>query len=198
MAITDGIAIDCSALQAAGGIKQICLRSFASDDVVAFSDAAGKHDITTITSGGGSTADWKLFEFKNETADLTINATKENGSTVFECGLTFMIPQINNTKMHELQTLLDTCMMAIVVTSNDEKLVLGLSHKYANSVTAPAKNQTFLNLASMEGGTGAAYSDQNGITVSLMARQFELPRQYDPASGAGLVVNTAALTATTT
>ena len=29
----------------------------------------------------------------------------------------------------------------------------------------------------MEGGTGAAYSDENGITVSLMARQFELPRE---------------------
>ncbi len=60
------------------------------------------------------------------------------------------------------------------------------------------KNQTFLNLASMEGGTGAAYSDQNGLTISLLARQFELPRQYDAASGAGLVVDTSALTATTT
>ena len=197
MAITDGIGIDCSALQAAGGIKQICLRSFADADAVTFSDAAGKHDVTKIVSGG-STADWKLFEFKNETANLTINATKENGSTLFECGLTFMIPQINNVKMHELQTLLDTCMMAIVVTSNDEKLVVGLSQKYSNSVTAPVKNQTFLNLASMEGGTGAAYSDQNGLTINLMARQFELPRQYDPATGAGLVVDTAALTATTT
>ena len=55
-----------------------------------------------------------------------------------------------------------------------------------------AKSQTFLNLSTMEGGTGAAYSDQNGLTVNLMARQFELPREY-----AGTVtVNTAALTAT--
>ncbi len=198
MAIDNGIAIDCSALQTAGGIKQICLRSFASADAVSFNNDAGKHDVTKIVDTGGSTATWKLFEFKNETADLTVNATKENGSTVFECGLTFMIPQINNVKMHELQAMLNTCMMAIVVTSNDEKLVLGLSEKYANSVTAPEKNQTFLNLASMEGGTGAAYSDQNGLTISLMARQFELPRQYDPASGAGLVVNTSTLTATTT
>jgi len=108
-----------------------------------------------------------------------------------------MIPQINNSRMHELQTMLDTCMMAIVVTTNDEKLVIGLSEKYANE-DVPAKNQTFLNLASMEGGTGAAYSDENGITVNLMARQFELPRQYDPATGAGLVIDTSALTATTT
>jgi len=197
MAIDTGIGVDCTALQSTGGIKQICLRSFASDDDVTFDNGVGKHDVTKIVSGGGSTANWFVFEFKNETAALTINATKENGSTAFECGLSFMIPQINNSRMHELQTMLDTCMMAIVVTTNDEKLVIGLSEKYANE-DVPAKNQTFLNLASMEGGTGAAYSDENGITVNLMARQFELPRHYDPATGAGLVIDTSALTATTT
>tara|TARA_R100001230_G_scaffold18237_1_gene8821 strand:- start:483 stop:1076 length:594 start_codon:yes stop_codon:yes gene_type:complete len=196
MAIDNGIAVDCSALQSTGGIKQICLRSFASGDAVTYSNAAGKHDVTKIVDSGGSTADWKVFEFKNETAALNITATKENGSTVFECGLEFMLPQINNTKMHELQTMLNTCMMAIVVTTNDEKLVVGLSEKYGNEDVI-SRNQTFLNLSGMEGGTGAAYSDENGLTISLMARQFELPRQYDPASGSGLVVDTSALTATT-
>ena len=196
MAIDNGIAIDCSALQSTGGIKQICLRSFASGDAVTYSNAAGKHDVTKIVDSGDSTADWKVFEFKNETAALNITATKENGSTVFECGLEFMLPQINNTKMHELQTMLNTCMMAIVVTTNDEKLVVGLSEKYGNEDVI-SRNQTFLNLSGMEGGTGAAYSDENGLTISLMARQFELPRQYDPASGSGLVVDTSALTATT-
>ena len=33
-------------------------------------------------------------------------------------------------------------------------------------------------MATIEGGTGAAYSDESGVTVSLMARQFELPREY--------------------
>ena len=101
MAIDTGIGVDCTALQSTGGIKQICLRSFAADDVVTYSNAAGKHDVTSITSGGGSTANWFVFEFKNETAALTINATKENGSTAFECGVNFMIPQINNSRMHE-------------------------------------------------------------------------------------------------
>jgi len=195
MAIDKGIGVDCTNLQSTGGIKQICLRSFASDDEVTFDNGVGKHDVTKIVSGGGSTANWFVFEFKNETAALTINATKENGSTVFECGLSFMIPQINNVRMAEIQEMLNTCMMAIIVTSNDEKLVVGLSEKYANE-DVPAKNQTFLNLQSIEGGTGAAYSDENGLTVNLMARQFELPRQY-AASGAGLAVNTSALTATT-
>ena len=196
MAIDKGIGVDCTSLQSTGGIKQICLRSFASDDAVLYDNGVGKHDITSITQGGGSTANWFVFEFKNETAALTINATKENGSTAFECGLSFMIPQINNSRMHELQAMLNTCMMAMIVTTNDEKLVVGASQKYANE-DVPSKNQTFLNLASMEGGTGAAYSDENGLTVNLMARQFELPRQY-AAAGAGLTVDTSALTATTT
>ena len=195
MAIDKGIGVDCTNLQSTGGIKQICLRSFATNDAVAYDNDPSKHDITSITSGG-SPANWFVFEFKNETAALTVNATKENGSTAFACGLSFMIPQINNVRMAEIQAMLDTCMMAIVVTTNDEKLVVGLSEKYANE-DVPAKNQTFLNLASIEGGTGAAYSDENGLTVNLMARQFELPRQY-AASGAGLAVDTSALTATTT
>ena len=190
MAIDTGIAIDCSALQSTGGISQICLRSFDSSDSVTYDNTAGKHEISSIGNGGG-TASWFVYEFKQETAELTVNATKENGSTVFECGLNFMLPQINNTKMHELQSMLNECMMAIVVTSNDEKLVVGLSEKYANE-DVPFRNQTFLNLASMEGGTGAAFADQNGLTINLLARQFELPRQY---SGT-LTVDTSALTAT--
>ena len=82
--------------------------------------------------------------------------------------------------------------MAIAVDTNGKELVLGVSEKYENEISA-ARNQTFLNLASMEGGTGAAFSDENGITVSLMAKQYELPRLYTGT----LTVSTSALTATT-
>jgi hypothetical protein len=192
MAIDTGIAIDCSALQTTGGISQICLRSFNANDTVTFNNDPAQHDITSIGNGGG-TANWFVFEFKQETAEMTVNATKENGSTVFECGLNFMLPQINKVKMHELQEMLNECMMAIVVTTSGEKLVVGLSEKYRNEDVI-FRNQTFLNLASMEGGTGAAFADQNGLTINLLARQFELPREY----AGTLSVDTSALTATTT
>ena len=58
--------------------------------------------------------DWFVYEFKNETPALTINATKENGSTAFECGLSFMLPRL------ELQNLLNViiaitllCLMSV-------------------------------------------------------------------------------------
>jgi len=192
MAIDTGLAVGCTDLQSTGGISKILLRSWADGDIIVYDNAATKHGISSIKKAGPAAADWFVFEFKNETPALTINATKENGSTAFECGLSFMLPAIDAPKFHELQSMLNTCMMAIAIDTNGKELVLGVSEKYENEISA-ARNQTFLNLASMEGGTGAAYADENGITVSLMARQFELPRLYTGT----LTVSTTALTATT-
>tara|TARA_R100000908_G_scaffold38068_1_gene17564 strand:+ start:14804 stop:15379 length:576 start_codon:yes stop_codon:yes gene_type:complete len=188
MAIDTGLGVVCADLQATGGISQILLRSWLTADVITYG-AAGVHTITNIQSGGDSA--WFVYEFKNETPILNINATKENGSTAFECGLSFTVPNIDLAKFNEFQNMLSECMMGLVLDTNGNWFVLGVSALYANENVA-AKSQTFLNLSTMEGGTGAAYSDQNGLTVNLMARQFELPREY-----AGTVtVNTAALTAT--
>jgi hypothetical protein len=189
MAIDTGLAIGCADLQATGGISQIILRSWATADVITYG-AAGTHSIENIQSGGD--AAWFVYEFKNETPALTINATKENGSTAFECGLSFNLPKIELAKFSELQGMLNECMMGMALDTNGKWWVLGVSEKYANEDVA-SRSQTFLNLSGFEGGTGAAYSDESGITVNLMARQFELPREY-----AGTVtVDTSALTATT-
>jgi hypothetical protein len=191
MAIDKGIGVECSNLQSTGGITQILLRTWQTTDIVVYGDGVGEHDIDSILTGAGA-ANWFVFENKNETGALTVNATKENGSTAFECTLSFMIPQINNDRFAEFQAMLDTCMMGAVKDTNGSWWIVGASAKYANE-DVQAKNQTFLNLASMEGGTGAAYSDENGMTITLTARQFELPRKYIGT----VTVDTSALTATT-
>jgi len=196
MAIDTGIGIGCTDLQRTGGISHICLRQIVENDVVVVDDAADTHGYKSIVDSGGSTASWFVFEFKNETPVMSVAATKENGSTVFECSLSFYLPKMNTTKFHELQKLLNTCMAGIVVDTNGTNYVLGLSEKYANEDVNPFKNQTYLNLSSMEGATGAAYSEENGITVTLMSRQFELPRTYNTPGA--LTIDTSALTATTT
>ena len=189
MAIDTGLAIGCADLQATGGISQILLRSWTSSDVISYSDPA--HSIDSILDSTNP-ANWFVYEFKNELPALTINATKENGSTAFECGLSFMLPKIEVAKFTELQKMLNECMMGMALDTNGKWWVLGVSQKYANEDVA-SRSQTFLNLSGFEGGTGAAYSDESGLTVTLMARQFELPREY-----AGTVtVDTALLTATT-
>ena len=191
MAIDKGIGVECSNLQSTGGITQILLRSWDINDAVVYGNSTGEHDIDSILTSA-SAANWFVFENKNETGALTVNGTKENGSTAFECTLSFMIPQINNDRFAEFQAMLDTCMMGAVKDTNGSWWIVGASEKYANE-DVQAKNQTFLNLASMEGGTGAAYSDESGMTITLTARQFELPRKYIGT----VTVDTSALTATT-
>jgi len=192
MAIDTGLAIHCADLQSTGGITQICLRSFAAGDAATIDATADTHGYSSIVDSGGSTATWFVYEFKNETPTLNITATKENGSTAFECALSFMLPRMNDPKFHELQKMLNECMMAIVTDTNGTNFVVGLSERFRNEDVL-VRNQTYLNLAGMEGTTGAAYSDENMITINLVARQFELPRLY---SGT-LTVDTSNLTATT-
>jgi len=194
MAIDTGLAIDCTDLQATGGIKQILLRSWAAGDTILYG-GTGVHTITSIKDTGGTDADWGVYEFKNETPALTINATKENGSTAFECGLSFMLPRMEVGKFNAIQDMLNACLMIIAVDTNDKAFVLGVSHKYRNESVA-SRSQTFGQFASAEGGSGAAYSDENGVTISLMARQFEMPREYVP-SATGITVASTGLTATT-
>ena len=191
MAIDKGIGVECSNLQSTGGITQLLLRSWTSNDAVVYGNAASEHDIDSILTSSSAAA-WFVFENKNETGALTINATKENGSTAFECTLTFMVPQINNDRFAEFQAMLDTCMMGMVQDTNGLWWVVGASEKYANEDVA-AKSQTYLNFTSAEGGRGAAYSDESGMTITLTARQFELPRRYIGT----VTVDTSALTATT-
>ena len=192
MAIDTGLGIGCTDLQATGGISQILIREWATGDAVTYDNAAGKHGISSLVDTGASTATWYVYEFKNETPSLAVAATKENGSTAFECTLSFFLPKTEEAKYHELQNFLNACMMAIAVDTNGKNWVIGVSEKYANEDVA-SRNQTYANLSGMEGTTGAAYSEENGITVTLMARQFELPREYTGT----LTVDTSALTATT-
>ncbi len=193
MAIETGLAIGCTDLQATGGIKQILLRSWAAGDTIVYGSST--HTITSIKDTGGTDADWGVYEFKNETPALTINATKENGSTAFECGLSFTLPRMEVAKFNAIQDMLNACLMIIAVDTNDNAFVLGVSEKYRNESVAE-RSQTFGQFASAEGGSGAAYSDENGVTISLMARQFEMPREYVP-SATGITVASTGLTATT-
>ena len=176
MAIDKGIAIKCDDLQQIGGIKHILLRDWAVGDIVSY-DNTDDHAIDSLTDVGGTTATWYLYEFKSQEANMTVTATKENGSTAFECGLSFTLPKMETKKFAELQNMLTDCMMGIAVDNNGTAFVLGASQKYANESVA-SRSQTYLNVASMEGTTGSAFADDNAITVNLMARQYELPREF--------------------
>ena len=97
MAITKGLALECADLQRTGGISQIFLRNWADGDLVTFvNTAAAAHEISNIVDSGASTAAWHMFEFTDEIPTLNVTAAKENGSTSFECVLSFYLPRMGN------------------------------------------------------------------------------------------------------
>jgi hypothetical protein len=180
MPIDSGLTIGCADLQAVGGIRQILLTDLTNVSGVTPASLNATHTVTSFTT----TIPWARFEFKNETAAMTINGTKENGSTAYECGLNFYLPNITGAKFHELANLsLDTgaCIVALVQMNSGTMFLVGFSYQYealGNGGDDYVRNQTYANLTTIEGGSGSAYADDNGVTVSLMARQFDLPLEY--------------------
>lgn len=177
MAITNGLNITCDDLQAAGGIRNILIRTWAAGDTITYSNTTTSHAISSIKDTGGSTATWFNYEFKNQLPTLTVTAAKENGSTSFECSLSFMMPEMDLSKSANLQQLLDTCMMVIAVANNGRQYVLGVSQKYSNE-KATIRNQTYASMTGAEGASGAGYNDDNGWTVTMSCKQWEAPRLY--------------------
>ena len=177
MAITNGINIGCDDLQSAGGIRNILIRTWATGDAITYVNTATSHSINSIVDTGASTATWKNYEFKNELPSLTVTAAKENGSTSYECALSFMMPEMDVSKAAALQSLMDTCMMVIAVGNNGKNYVLGVSQKYSNE-KAEIRNQTYASMTGAEGASGAAYNDDNGWTVTMGCKQWEAPRLY--------------------
>tara|TARA_R110000824_G_scaffold72_3_gene240 strand:+ start:33 stop:614 length:582 start_codon:yes stop_codon:yes gene_type:complete len=192
MAIDTGLLVDCGDLNAVGGIRQILLTDLSNVATVTPTAPNVQHTMTGFTV----TNPWARFEFKNETAALSISGTKEGGSTAYDCALSFYIPDIDGARWAELSNIESACPVAIVEMNSGIMLCIGFSYKYENlseSTTPWVRNQTYANLTSIEGGTGAAYADDNGVTVTLTARQFELPLEYTGA----ITVVAGDLTATT-
>ena len=195
MAIDSGLIIQCADLNAVGGVKQILLTDISSVATVtpAITSAPADHTVTGITTS----PDWERFEFKAETAALSINATKENGTTAYECSISFHVPNMEAAHSVAIEKLTTGCPVGIVEMHSGKAFLVGFSYLYENvggGSTPWIRNQTTANLTSIEGGSGAAYQDENGLTVTLVAKQYELPLEYTGAitpSADGLTAATA-------
>ncbi len=204
MAIADGMAINCSDLQAVGGTRFIAVRVQNSTQEVVFDDSL--HTITQIDQSTGVGATWGIFESRIESSSLTVSGTNEGKEfTTYECTLSWFIPGFTTTQFNELYRFDGDCLMAMVIDNNDNtsgttepssnqahNKVIGLSNTLPNQDThASERTQQYCRLQSVEGGTGAAFSDEIGVTVTLVATQYEIPRAYSgvitiDADGLGL------------
>ena len=207
MAIQDGLVIDCADVQAAGGVRHILIREWQDGDIITTDEALNR--VTSIQDSGAVDADWGVYESEIESSSLVINGVNEGkDNTEYELTLSFFLPNLERTKMIRLQEMQGKCLMAIVVdvssihssaTNFIQNFVLGISDTRGNVYpNAYNRNQTYARIASIEGGTGTAFSDKTGVTVTLTCTQFQLPYTYTEFDGAGITIGATGLTATTT
>tara|TARA_R110000744_G_scaffold379845_1_gene498938 strand:- start:274 stop:900 length:627 start_codon:yes stop_codon:yes gene_type:complete len=205
MAIEDGMAIVCSDLQAVGGTRYIAIREWVSTDTVVFTTSNSQHSIASIIDTGGANASWGVYESRIESSSLTVSGTNEGKEfTTYECTLSFFVPGLTKSQFRKANDFGGKCLMVLVVDNNDtttaasvpptsylKNKVIGVSHTLENQDN-DSRTQQYARLVSIEGGTGAAFSDEIGITVTIAATQMEIPRNYTgsivvDADGTGLV-----------
>ena len=210
MSIESGLSIGCTDLQASGGLSHVLIREWnspAGTDTVTF-DHTGNWKVTAIKNSEGTAteAEWGVYESKIESSSLTIAATNEGKNiTTYECTVSMYLPKLSEDKFLRLQEMQGKCLMVLCVDTNAtigvnagyQGMLIGASDTLSN-LESKAKSQTWARIASIEGGSGAAFSDEDGVTVTLTCTQFEAPNAYYPAAGLGVVLGTTGLTATTT
>ena len=204
MAIASGLATGCADLQASGGIQTVFIRkwnSTGSPDKIAVSLV---NKITSIADSVGSTSTWGVFETKLETPALSVSGTSVGNVNTYECSLTFNLPQMDLDRRSALADLEGECLQVMMLDTNSNYWVMGISDTLTGGdggLDIPAAShigtrpQTFARLGSVEGVTGAAFSDENGMTITLTCTQYEFPRLYVPA-GAAVSIGATGLIAT--
>lgn len=210
MSIESGLSIGCTDLQASGGLSHVLIREWNSPsgtDTVTF-DHSGNWSVTKIVNSEGTATEavWGVYESKIESSSLTIAATNEGKNiTTYECTVSMYLPRLSEDKFLRLQEMQGKCLMVLCVDTNAtigvnqsyQGMLIGASDTLSN-LESKARSQTWARIASIEGGTGAAFSDEDGVTVTLTCTQFEAPNAYYPATGLGVVLGSTGLTATTT
>jgi len=194
MAIEAGMAITCSDLQAVGGTRIIAIRQWKTTDVVVYNNTS--HGITSIKENVSS-GNWGVYESRIESSSLTVTGSNEGkDTTTYECTVSWFIPGLTAAQFKSVYDFDGSdgnggkCLMVMVIDNNDvtsgeteastdqlHNKVIGVSERYDNQ-GVQARSQTYARLVSVEGGTGAAFSDEIGITVTIAATQYEIPRQY--------------------
>jgi hypothetical protein len=204
MAIADGLTTTCTNLQSSGGIQTVFIRkwnSTGSPDKIA---TLGLGTITSIADSVGSTSTWGVYETKLETPVLSITGASVGNANTYECTLTFNLPQLDLARRNSVSSMEGKCLQVMMLDTNGVYHVIGISGTLtggdggldlAAASHIGTRPQTFARLTSVEGGTGAAFSDETGLNVTLTCTQYELPRTY-VAAGAAVSISASGLVAT--
>ena len=210
MAIADGLTTTCTNIQSSGGIQTVFIRewNFKQSDGTTAPDmiaTLGTGTITSIADNGGTNSTWGVYETKIETPVLSVTGASVGNANTYECNLTFNLPQLDLARRNSITDLQGKCLQVMMLDTNGTYFVIGISGTLTGgdggldlpiaSGHIGTRPQTFARLSAVEGGTGAAFSDETGLNITLTCTQYELPRTY-VAAGAAVSINAAGLVAT--
>ena len=185
----ENLAIAHSDLEIRGGLQYVGVGLYSSVSGMAaggaFTSSADNHSVTLV--GGDALA---VFDLKQGTGSLTTSGSKEGGTIMFEHTVSFYVPNISTAHLSNLQSMANEDLVVITQGyDSTQKHIIGLSEAYQASDSVRGNAQMYARLTSIEGGTGAALGDENGVTVTIVAQSGELPRTVtnsltiDPSAG---------------
>jgi len=185
----ENLAIAHTDLEIRGGLQYVGVGLYSSVSGMAaggaFTSSADNHSVTLV--GGDALA---VFDLKQGTGSLTTSGSKEGGTIMFEHTVSFYVPNISTAHLSNLQSMANEDLVVITQGyDTNQKHIVGLSEAYQASDSVRGNAQMYARLTSIEGGTGAALGDENGVTVTIVAQSGELPRTVtnsltiDPSAG---------------
>jgi hypothetical protein len=169
--ILSGIALDCGV---SGGCSKLYLVEKAKVSAVAFNSAQ-------LVTGMTITAPTKLTEynFRKGNCDFAFKATKDSklGSTSVESTINLTFNKMEQVKRNEIEQLLNGYCYAVVKDNN------GLYWLVGYDVNA----DSYLEVGTVDGATGAELTDGNQYKLALMAKTTVQPFEVDSTIIAGLL-----------
>ena len=189
----ENLSIAHSDLEIRGGLKYVGVGLLSNVASVAFAD---DHQATLTSTDDTAYA---LFDLKQGTGSLSTSGSKEGGTIMFEHTISFYVPNCSGAHLKALESMRNQHLVVVTQDHNEtpQQFVVGISDAYSLDDSTLGNVQMIATLSSIEGGTGAALGDENGVTVTITCMSGELPRicgntvTVDTSTGAMTVDNPA-------
>jgi hypothetical protein len=156
---------------AKGGVKKMELGSYLTGEVSSLAISA-----TGVASGTIATSPVTI-EFKKESANMQVTSSNDfgKGLTTHEIVIEGYVPDITQTRLVEIQEMVNTPLVAKVYTWDGETYLVGWD---GISSETDDKTRFPMELTSAVSDTGSALSDENGVTLTFTCLQAEAPAKF--------------------
>ena len=167
MSLSGGITVSCADSQRRGGVKKLWITDVTN--VTSFTEGAS-HNYTDVVVGTAMYG----YEFEDFSFSVSSEGSKENGSSILNHSVEFIIPNMTKEKSAKLQEVVDLCKAVLVIESfTDKFFVIGwdliLEDKAGLTMTVDQM-------------IGAGLQDSNHYVVKGAGISAELFREFTGAT----------------